>query len=86
MCIRDSNTAHLTDASQMLNLDELARVAKKYGLSLRVTAVSYTHLDVYKRQLLYISTLFLSRSVLLILFLEIGILILCCRRIILRCV
>lgn len=30
------NTAHLTDASQMLNLDELARVAKKHGLSVRV--------------------------------------------------
>lgn len=30
------NTAHLTDASQMLNLDELARVANKYGLSVRV--------------------------------------------------
>ena len=29
------NTAHLTDASQMLNLDELARVAKKYGLSVK---------------------------------------------------
>ena len=34
------NTAHLTDASQMLNLDELARVAKKYGLSLRVTGAA----------------------------------------------
>ena len=34
------NTAHLTYASQMLNLDELARVAKKYGLSLRVTGAA----------------------------------------------
>ena len=30
------NTAHLTDASQILNLDELARVANKYELSVRV--------------------------------------------------
>lgn len=34
------NTAHLTDVSQMLNLDELARVAKKYGLSIRVTGAA----------------------------------------------
>ena len=34
------NTARLTDASQMLNLDELARVAKKYGLSVRVTGAA----------------------------------------------
>lgn len=34
------NTAHLTDVSQMLNLDELARVAKKYGLSVRVTGAA----------------------------------------------
>lgn len=34
------NTAHLTDASQMLNLDELARVAKKYGLSVKVTGAA----------------------------------------------
>lgn len=34
------NTAHLTDASQMLNLDELARVAKKHGLSVRVTGAA----------------------------------------------
>ena len=34
------NTAYLTDASQMLNLDELARVAKKYGLSVRVTGAA----------------------------------------------
>ena len=30
------NTARLTDTSQTLNLDELARVAKKYGLSVSV--------------------------------------------------
>ena len=30
------NSARLTDASQALNLDELARVAKKYNLSVRV--------------------------------------------------
>lgn len=30
------NTVHLTDASQILNLDELARVANKHGLSVRV--------------------------------------------------
>lgn len=36
----DLNTAYLTDASQMLNLDELARVAKKYGLSVRVTGAA----------------------------------------------
>lgn len=34
------NTARLTDASQMLNLDELARVADKYGLSVRVTGAA----------------------------------------------
>ena len=34
------NTASLTDASQMLNLNELARVAKKYGLSVRVTGAA----------------------------------------------
>lgn len=34
------NTVHLTDASQMLNLDELARVANKYGLSVRVTGAA----------------------------------------------
>ena len=30
------HTARLTDTSQTLNLDELARVAKKYGLSVSV--------------------------------------------------
>ncbi len=34
------NTARLTDASQMLNIDELARVANKYGLSVRVTGAA----------------------------------------------
>lgn len=34
------NTARLTDASQMLNLDELARVVNKYGLSVRVTGAA----------------------------------------------
>lgn len=34
------NTIHLTDASQMLNLDELARVANKYGLAVRVTGAA----------------------------------------------
>ena len=34
------NTARLTDASQMLNIDELARVANKYRLSLRVTGAA----------------------------------------------
>ena len=34
------NTARLTDASQKLNLDELARVANKYGLSVRVTGAA----------------------------------------------
>lgn len=34
------NSDRLTDASQMLNLDELARVAKKHGLSLRVTGAA----------------------------------------------
>lgn len=34
------NTARLTDASQMLNLDELARVAKKYGLFVKVTGAA----------------------------------------------
>lgn len=37
-CISSSNSirARLTDTSQTLNLDELARVAKKYGLSVSV--------------------------------------------------
>lgn len=34
------NSDKLTDASQMLNLDELARVAKKHGLSVRVTGAA----------------------------------------------
>lgn len=34
------NTAHLTDESQKLNMDELARVAKKYDLSVRVTGAA----------------------------------------------
>lgn len=34
------NSDRLTDASQMLNLDELARVAKKHGLSVRVTGAA----------------------------------------------
>lgn len=34
------NTARLTDASQMLNLNELARVANKYNLSVRVTGAA----------------------------------------------
>ncbi len=33
-------TNRLTDASQMLNLDELARVAKKYGLSITVAGAA----------------------------------------------
>ncbi|MCE8780462.1 OmpA family protein [Bacteroides thetaiotaomicron] len=34
------NTARLTDASQMLNLDGLARVAKKYNLSVKITGAA----------------------------------------------
>ena len=34
------NTARLTDASQMLNLNELARVVNKYSLSVRVTGAA----------------------------------------------
>ena len=34
------NTALLTDTSQMLNLDELARVANKYRLSVKVTGAA----------------------------------------------
>ena len=33
-------TTDLTDASQLVNLDELARVAKKYGLSITVTGAA----------------------------------------------
>lgn len=33
-------TAHLTDKSQLVNLDELARVAKKYGLSVTVVGAA----------------------------------------------
>lgn len=34
------NTARLTDASQRLNLDELARIANKYDLSVRITGAA----------------------------------------------
>ena len=34
------NSARLTDASQTLNLDELARVANKYNLSVKVTGAA----------------------------------------------
>ena len=34
------NTAALTEAAQLLNLDELARVAKKYRLAVRVTGTA----------------------------------------------
>lgn len=34
------NTAALTEAAQLLNLDELARVAKKHNLSIRVTGAA----------------------------------------------
>ena len=34
------NSAQLTDASQVLNLDELARVANKYNLSVKVTGAA----------------------------------------------
>ena len=34
------NTARLTDASQRLNIDELARVAKKYGLTVGITGAA----------------------------------------------
>ena len=33
-------TSHLTDPSQLVNLDELARVAKKYGLKVKVTGAA----------------------------------------------
>ena len=33
-------TSHLTDTSQLVNLDELARVAKKYGLKVKVTGAA----------------------------------------------
>ena len=33
-------TSHLTDTSQLINLDELARVAKKYGLVVKVTGAA----------------------------------------------
>lgn len=41
------NTARLTDASQMLNLDELARVTNKYGLSVRVTGAADSSTGTY---------------------------------------
>ena len=34
------NTAELTDASQSLNIDELARIAKKYDLRIRITGAA----------------------------------------------
>lgn len=36
----DLNTAHLTDSLQKVNLDALAHVAKKYGLSVKVTGAA----------------------------------------------
>lgn len=36
----DLNTAHLTDTLQKVNLDALAHVAKKYGLSVKVTGAA----------------------------------------------
>ena len=33
-------TSHLTDTSQLVNLDELARVVKKYGLKVKVTGAA----------------------------------------------
>lgn len=36
----DLNTAHLTDSLQKVNLDALAYVAKKYGLSVKVTGAA----------------------------------------------
>lgn len=33
-------TSHLTDTSQLVNLDELARVAEKYGFVVRVTGAA----------------------------------------------
>lgn len=33
-------TSHLTDTSQLVNLDELTRVAKKYGLKAKVTGAA----------------------------------------------
>ena len=34
------NTARLTDPSQLVNLDELVRVATKYGLTVKVTGAA----------------------------------------------
>lgn len=36
----DLGTTNLTDKSQLVNLDEIARVAKQYGLTLRVTGAA----------------------------------------------
>lgn len=36
----DLGTTNLTDSSQLVNLDEIVRVAKQYGLSLRVTGAA----------------------------------------------
>lgn len=36
----DLGTTNLTDRSQLVNLDEIVRVAKQYGLSLRVTGAA----------------------------------------------
>lgn len=33
-------TDHLTDTSQLINLDEIARVARKYGLSIRISGAA----------------------------------------------
>ena len=37
---RNLINSHLTDPSQLVNLDELARVAKKYGLKVKVTGAA----------------------------------------------
>lgn len=34
------NTADMTDASQFLNIDQLARIAKKYDLRIRITGAA----------------------------------------------
>ena len=55
MCIRDRDKIVNEDYSPAAVLGELKAQGKEGDFS--VTAVSYTHLDVYKRQAVYIAVL-----------------------------
>ena len=52
MCIRDSACAYESERSAAVRnkIGSLSKAGSKRGRTERVEAVSYTHLDVYKRQ------------------------------------